>query len=47
MTTGGWVTMLLSVGSVCLLFVACLYKVFSHNPEARDVTRASLQDRDE
>ena len=47
MTTGGWLTMLLSVGTVSVLFFACLYKVFRHNPRARDVTEASLQDRDQ
>lgn len=28
LTTGGWVSMLLSVGSVCVFFFWCLYRVF-------------------
>ena len=33
MTTGGWITMLLSVGSVVALFVWCLYRVLFCAPE--------------
>ncbi len=29
MTSGGWMVMLLSVGTVCALFAWCMYKVFS------------------
>jgi hypothetical protein len=29
MTTAGWIIMVLSVGSVTLLFVGCLWKVFT------------------
>lgn len=36
MTTGGWINMLLSVGSVTILFVWCLYKVLSHNPAEKN-----------
>ena len=44
MTTGGWITMIISVGSVVVLFSWCLYKVLAHNPPAGDVTEASLRD---
>jgi uncharacterized membrane protein len=33
MTTGGWLTMLLSVGSVVTLFVWCLYRVLCCAPK--------------
>ena len=39
--------MLLSVGTVSVLFFWCLYKVFAHNPAARNVTEASMQDRED
>ncbi len=29
MTIGGWITFILSTGSVCALFVWCMYKVVS------------------
>lgn len=29
MTAGGWIIMLISVGGVTTLFVACLYKVLT------------------
>ena len=45
MTHGGWITMILSVGSVTLLFLWCLYKVLAHNPPAEDVVEDSLRDR--
>ena len=32
MTTAGWIIMLLSVGSVTLLFVWCLYRVLAYKP---------------
>jgi len=35
MTFWGWVIMLVSVGSVCMLFVWCMYKVLS-TPEETD-----------
>jgi hypothetical protein len=44
MTTGGWITMILSVGSVTTLFVWCLYKVLTHNPPAEDVVEDSMRD---
>lgn len=34
MTTGGWITMLLSVGFVTVLLVWCIYKVLSTPGEA-------------
>ncbi|MBI2928998.1 MAG: hypothetical protein HYY24_25315 [Verrucomicrobia bacterium] len=33
MTTGGWITLLLSVGFVVTLFVWCLYRVLLCAPE--------------
>ena len=33
MTIGGWINMLLSVGGVTTLFIWCLYRILSHNPE--------------
>ena len=36
MTTGGWINMLLSVGSVTMLFTWCLYKVLTHNPPEKN-----------
>ena len=33
MTTIGWIIMLLSVGSVTVLFVWCLYRVLVHTPD--------------
>lgn len=47
LTTGGWLTMLLSVGSVTTLFLWCLYKVLTHNPPAEEVVEDSLRDRPE
>lgn len=32
MTLGGWITMILSVGSVTVLFIWCLWKVLSYRP---------------
>lgn len=37
MTPGGWIIMLLSVGSVITLFVWCLYKVLSTPEEVEKV----------
>jgi hypothetical protein len=36
--------MILSVGSVAVLFLWCLYKVLAHNPPAEDVVEDSLRD---
>jgi hypothetical protein len=33
MTTGGWITMLLSVGFVTVLFVWCIIQVMTRKPE--------------
>ncbi len=44
MTTGGWISMVLSVGAVTLLFGWCLYKVLTHNPPTADVIEESLQE---
>ena len=32
MTLGGWITMIVSVGSVVLLFLWCLMRVLIHKP---------------
>ena len=34
MTIAGWIIMLLSVGSMTVLFVWCLYRVLAHTPDA-------------
>jgi hypothetical protein len=44
MTTGGWISMILSVGTVTVLFVWCLYKVLAHNPPAENILEDSLKD---
>ncbi len=36
MTTGGWITMLLSVGAVVALFIFCLVKVILGGPAEAD-----------
>ena len=46
MTGGGWITMIVSVGSVTLLFLWCLYKVLFCNPPARDVVEAALEEKE-
>ena len=33
MTLGGWITMILSVGFVVILFVWCIYRVVTARPE--------------
>lgn len=33
MTVGGWIIMLLSVGSVCALFTWCIWKVLTSEGE--------------
>jgi hypothetical protein len=33
MTIAGWLIMLLSVGSVTVLFIWCLYRVFARTPD--------------
>ena len=33
MTTGGWITMIVSVGFVTALFTWCIWRVLSHKPE--------------
>ena len=33
MTTAGWFIMLLSVGSVTVLFIWCLYRVLARTPD--------------
>ena len=32
MTTGGWITMIISVGTVVSLFIWCLCRVLFHKP---------------
>jgi hypothetical protein len=34
MTTAGWIIMLLSVGSVTILFGWCIWRVLFHHPPA-------------
>jgi len=47
MTTGGWINLILSVGSVTTLFAWCLYKVLTHNPEEKNpADKAYSPDRD-
>lgn len=47
MTFGGWINLVLSVGSVTVLFVWCLRKVLANNPPAENVLEDSLRDRSE
>ena len=47
MTSGGWVSMIVSVGAVTVLFLWCLFKVFAHNPPAENILEDSLKDIDE
>ena len=37
MTLGGWITMLLSVGFVVVLFLWCIFKVMTAPPEGSDM----------
>lgn len=37
MSWGGWLTMIVSVGFVTLLFVWCIWRVLSEKPPARHV----------
>jgi len=37
MNTGGWLVMLLSVGGVTLLFVWCIWKVFTTKGETEHI----------
>ena len=45
MTTGGWITMILSVGAVVTLFTWCLYRVL--NPPAKNVSDEAIHAGDE
>ena len=45
MTIGGWINLILSVGSVTVLFVWCLHRVLMSNPPAENVVEESLRDR--
>lgn len=44
MTTGGWISLILSVGSVTVLFLWCLVKVLAHNPPAENILEDNLRD---
>lgn len=37
MNTGGWITLILSVGSVSLLFAWCIYKVITTPGESEHI----------
>ena len=47
MTLGGWINLIVSVGSVTVLFVWCLYKVLSHNPPEQNPVDQVLDAHDE
>ena len=47
MTTGGWITMILSVGAVVSLFIWCIYRVLTHNPATSNVTEQSIHAKDD
>ena len=47
MNTGGWIIMLLSVGTVSLLFVWCIYKVLSTPGETEHIHGFELETPDE
>ena len=47
MNSGGWLIMLLSVGTVSLLFVWCIYKVLSTPGEAGHMHGFEIETPDE
>jgi hypothetical protein len=48
MTTGGWITMLLSVGFVTVLFVWCIIQVMTRKPEhLHGIEDIDTQDHDD
>lgn len=47
MTLGGWITMLLSVGSVTTLFVWCIWKVVTTPAESEKVHGFEFETPDE
>jgi hypothetical protein len=47
MTFGGWVTMLLSVGSVVVLFVWCVHKVLTTPDESEKLHGFEFETPDE
>ena len=47
MTTGGWITMILSVGSVTALFAWCCYKVLTGKPQDHELGHIEPVHRDQ
>ena len=47
MNSGGWIIMLLSVGTVSLLFIWCVYKVLTTPGEAERMHGFELETPDE
>ena len=47
MNTGGWIIMLLSVGTVSLLFTWCIYKVLSTPGETEHIHGFEIETPDE
>jgi hypothetical protein len=47
MTLGGWITMLLSVGFVVILFVWCIIKVMTAPPEKSTMAHIEPVEEDE
>ena len=47
MTLGGWITMILSVGSVTLLLLWCIYKIITTPGEAEHVHGFDYHDVDD
>jgi hypothetical protein len=47
MTPGGWIVMILSVGSVTVLFLWCLWKVLSTPEETEKLHGFPLENPDE
>jgi hypothetical protein len=46
MTWGGWINLIVSVGSVTALFFWCLYKVVAHNPPEQNPVDEVLEPHD-
>lgn len=46
MTTAGWIIMLLSVGSVTVLFAWCLYRVLAYKPPVEKMHGLNIDTQD-
>lgn len=46
MTTGGWIMMLISVGTVVIFFFTCLYKVLVGGPAPNHLHGFDIETKD-